>query len=329
MTWEILLNTAFSRLTLATVLALAASPALAQFGKQATKGASLGEAKATQYQAGMRIKAGGNSPCKGLNGTLPVPVEWPEQTVKIIKEDISPGAQVTYRAIEGAVQQMVISVPFLPAGEEATVVVTYEIKRHAMLAPEKPTLFILPEKLSTEERLLLAPSIGIECRSTKIRTLAKDLIKDKGNAWEKVEALYDYSRNNVELKQSPFKGAMEALKDKDGDVEDIAALFIALCRAVNIPARTVWVPGTCYAEFMLADDEGKHHWLPCLMSGERSFGAMKEPWPILQKGDNFRVPENPKSMVRFVPEQLTGKGGKPIVKFIREVVDVGGAKKGL
>jgi hypothetical protein len=311
------------------ILLGSSSGARAQFGKQPTKGANLGEAKTTQYQAGMTIKSGGSGPCRGLNGTLPVPVEWPEQSVKIVKEDISPGAKVTYREIEGAVSQMIVSVPYLPAGEEAQVVVTYEIKRHAMLLPEKPTLFVIPEKLSTEERLLLAPSIGIECRSTKIKTLAKDITKDKANAWEKVEALYDYSRNNVELKQSPFKGAMEALKDKDGDTEDIAALFIALCRAANIPARTVWVPGTCYAEFLLADDEGKHHWIPCVMSGERSFGFCKETWPILQKGDNFRVPENPKSMVRFVPEQLTGKGGKPIVKFIREVVDLGEKKRGL
>ncbi len=306
-----------------------ARPAWSQFGKQATKGATLGESKTTQYQAGMTITAGPGGPCRGLTGTLPVPTEWPEQTVKIMKEDITPGAQVTYRTIEGAVQQMVVSVPFLPAGEEARVVVTYEIKRSALLAPEKPTLFVIPDKLSTEERLLLAPSIGIECRSTKIRSLAKDISKDKANAWEKAEALYDYAKNNVEFKQSPFKGAMEALKDKDGDVEDIASLFIALCRAINIPARTVWVPGSCYAEFMLSDDEGKHHWIPCVMTGERSFGLIKEQWPILQKGDNFRVPESPKTMYRFVPEQLTGKGGKPIVKFVREVVDLGAPKKGL
>ena len=53
------------------------------------------------------------------DGNPAVPVEWPEQTVKIVKEDISPGAKVTYRTIGGAVQQMIVSVPFLPAGERS------------------------------------------------------------------------------------------------------------------------------------------------------------------------------------------------------------------
>ena len=42
--------------------------------------------------------------------------------------------------------------------------------------------------------------------------------------------------------------------------------------------------------------------------------------PILQKGDNFRDPERPRESMRYLSEYLTGAGGKPKVKFIRELV---------
>ena len=47
---------------------------------------------------------------------------------------------------------------------------------------------------------------------------------------------------------------------------------------------------------------------------------MPEFRPILQKGDNFKVPEKPRVPQRYVAEFLTGKGGKPTVKFIRKKV---------
>ena len=52
----------------------------------------------------------------------------------------------------------------------------------------------------------------------------------------------------------------------------------------------VWVPGHCYPEFYLEDAEGRGHWIPCQAAGTRAFGSMPEHRPILQKGDNFRVP---------------------------------------
>ena len=49
-------------------------------------------------------------------------------------------------------------------------------------------------------------------------------------------------------------------------------------------------------------------------------GAVKDLRPILEKGDNFRVPEE-KAPQRFVAEFLTGKGGggKPTVEFRRRL----------
>jgi hypothetical protein len=52
------------------------------------------------------------------------------------------------------------------------------------------------------------------------------------------------------------------------------------------------------------------------LTGAKEFGGINERQPILQKGDNFKVPEE-KQPVRFVPEFLKGSGGRPDVEFVR------------
>ena len=136
-----------------------------------------------------------------------------------------------------------------------------------------------------------------------------------------METIYDWVRDHVEYKNGKLKGALAALRDGSGDCEELTSLFIALCRARKIPARTVWVPDHCYPEFYLHDDQGQGHWIPCQAAGARAFGEMSELRPILQKGDNFKVPEKSKPQ-RYVAEFLKGSttpgGGSPQVEFIRQ-----------
>lgn len=282
-------------------------------------GPKLGEPLTTRIQIGMIVSAGAG-PCRGLVGTVPVPLAWPEQEVRQVHEDISPGVRVRYRQVAPTVKQMVVSIPYLPAGQEVKALVTYELTRHSVLPPDKTDVFELPKRISRELTPYVGSSPGIEIRHHKIRSIAKEVVKDKEGAWETVEALYDWTRDNVEYKNGPFKGAAAALKDGYGDCEELSSLFIALCRVNKIPARTVWVPGHCYPEFYLEDQEGNGHWIPCQAAGARAFGGIPEHRPILQKGDNFRVPERPRDQQRYVAEYLTGKGGKPKCRFVREVL---------
>jgi hypothetical protein len=102
----------------------------------------------------------------------------------------------------------------------------------------------------------------------------------------------------------------------------LTSLFIALCRNHNIPARSVWVPGHCYPEFFLADANGEGHWYPCQAAGDRSFGRMHEPRPILQKGDSFKLPESAKPLRYVQPFLKAGNAdADPVVKFVLEKVD--------
>jgi hypothetical protein len=306
---------------------VSAAPAYAQFkeGKSEPNAPKTGQTQVTRYKVGMVIKASGGA-CRGMAGYVPVPTDWPEQETNIVDEEVSPEAKVSYEMVDGGVRIMNVHVGLLGAGNEAKALAIVEIHRSTILPPDNTDIFVAadPKKLPYQIRLYLRPSPKIESRDAKIQRLAKEVVADKEKAWDRVEAIYDWVRAKVKYKNGPLKGALAALKDGTGDCEELTSLFIALCRAVDIPARTVWVPGHCYPEFYLLDDKGAGHWFPCQAAGSREFGGINELRPILQKGDNFRPPRGSKERQRYMAESLTGSpvpgGGKPQVRFVREQV---------
>jgi hypothetical protein len=307
-------------LALATMLFWTA-PATAQFQEGDAGGARLGESQSQTWQAGIIVNAA-SGPCRGIVGYAPLPIDWPEQQVRVVEEDITPNARVGSEMVEETVKLMVVRIRQLPPGQEARAVLTLEIDRHELLPPEDTDQYVLPNprRLPRDIRKYLGPSPLIESRSPTIRSLAKQIGADEEKAWDRVEAIYDWVRNKVEYKNGPIKGALAALRDGTGDCEELTSLFIAICRAADIPARTVWVPDHCYPEFYLEDQDGEGHWFPCQAAGSRAFGGIPEFRPILQKGDNFSPPHDRRDRKRYLSEHLTGAGGRPQVEFVRELV---------
>lgn len=306
-------------------MACSACVATGQFpGTESTKGPQPDKEQVQRWEFGIVVTAA-SGPCRGIVGTTTVPVDWPEQRIRIVEEDFSPFARVSYRTVGGNVKQMVVAIPELPAGEEARAVITVEVSRHSLLPPPAADIFQIPPraKLPKDVRPYLGSSPYIESQNGKIKSLARQIMKDTEGQpdWNRVEAIYDWVREHVEYKEGPMKGAVAALKDETGDCEELTSLFIALCRASGIPARTVWIPGHCYPEFYLQDADGEGYWFPCQAAGTRAFGGMPEYRPVLQKGDNIRLPEKPREAQRYAIDYLTGAGGKPKVKFIRRAVD--------
>lgn len=288
------------------------------------KGCQFGEAVKQRWKVGLVLRAS-SGPCGGVYGTLPVPTDWPEQVVEIVDENISPHVKdINYRMLDNGVKQMQISIPNVPAGETATALLTFEIYRKPMTPPADTTLLKRPDKVHSSLAPYLQSSPLIESKDDQIKDLVKEIMKDKAGLtdWEKVEAYYDWVKDNIKYQNGKLKGALAALKDKTGDCEELTSLFVALCRASKIPARTVWIPQHCYPEFYLVDDEGQGHWIPCnIASAKHEFGEISDPRPVLQKGDNFRTPEK-KEPQRYVAEFLKVKsaGGKPNVMWYREVL---------
>ena len=315
------------RLSLVVAFALASSTLLAQNEAKevSEKGISFGNQKTMQWRVGVVIKAK-KGPMKSAYATVPVPIVWPEQTVKVIDEDVSRGVRVSHRNL-GGVRQMLVQSSGIKNGGTAKAIFTLEITRKEILPPEDTTVFQIPKSVPRNLRLFLNNSPYIDKRDSKIRALAKEAIEEKESAWDKVEAIYDMVRDKVEYKEGNIKSAKQALKDGYGDCEEMTSLFIAMCRSVKVPARMVWVPDHCYPEFYLQDDEENGHWIPCQAAGTRAFGSMPEMRPILQKGDNFKVREKEKQQ-RYVAEFVSAKpvrgSGAPSVSFIREYVQPSG-----
>jgi hypothetical protein len=303
--------------------------ALGQFQRGDPGGAKLGQSQVQRWRCGLVVEAVGG-PCKGIVGYVPCPVEWPEQdVVRIVAEDISPEAKVSYETINESVKVMVVRIVHLGDKQTAKASVTFEVRRSTQLPPDSTDNFTLPDvkKLPRSFQVYLRPSPKIESQDPKIRALAKQVGADQEKAWEKVQAIYNWVRQTVRCEKGSLKGALAALKDGTGHCEDLSALFIAICRAENIPARTVWVPGHCYAEFYLLDDKGQGHWFPCELTEMTlgpSFGGTLDQRPILQKGDNFTPPWDRRKHERYLAEHLAGArtaaGGEPRVRWIRELL---------
>ncbi|MEN6451032.1 MAG: transglutaminase family protein [Thermoguttaceae bacterium] len=297
------------------------SVASAQFKKGEEGGAKEGKSEVTRWQIGIMVKAG-TGPCRGGNGCISVPMDWPEQEVNVVTEEVSPEIKVHYSKLDAGVKVMNLKLTQLAAGHEAKALVTFEIRRTSALPPDNTDIYELPDpkKLPAELRQYLNPSKKIECRDSRIRDLAKKVGVNEKKAWKHVEAIYDWVREKVKYKPGALKGALAALHDGTGDCEEITSLFIAICRAADIPARSVWVPGHCYAEFYLVDDKGEGHWFPCQSAGAREFGGISELRPIWQKGDNVYSPIK-KERQRYLDFDMTiGGNVRPEVRATRNAV---------
>lgn len=311
-----------------TCLLLVPGAGFAQFGTRPAGAAAslqLDEAKTQKWEFGVSIRAVGG-PCAGLFGTFPVPSDWPEQQVKIVNEEITPQVRrTTYRTTDG-LKQLLFEVPQLAPGDTATCFITFEVTKSGQLPPADTAELVVPKDVPKDVRKYLGPGPQVESTAAKVKTLARELIADKASAWEQVAAIQAGVRERVKFEpenKDVFIGATGALREGKADKEDMTATFVALCRAAKVPARMVWVLDYCYAEFYLEDAAGKGAWYPCVVHEEVPLGAVKDTRPILQKGDNFKLPER-KEPQRFVAEFLTGKGGtggQPSVEFRRRLAD--------
>jgi hypothetical protein len=313
-------------LVLATTFLTLSNQVFAQFEddtKKSANGPQNEKALTQRLKVGVEVTAVGG-PCRGIYCTLPVPMDWPEQSVKVAEEKQTANVKsVTYRTLANGIKQMIVNIPAINANETASAYIILEISRSSVIPPSDVTKYSIPKKVPNTFTLFMNESPFIETRHPKIAALAKELPKE-ATGWERVEAIYDLVRSKVQYKEGPLKGAVKALADGNGDCEELTSLFIALCRQQGIPARTVWVPGHCYPEFYLVDDAGQGYWFPCQAAGTRAFGGIPEHRPVLQKGDNFADPDRPRERQRYVSEFMKGVavkgGGEPNHKFIREVL---------
>ncbi len=317
----------------------------------------FGDVQITRYRVGASVTAKRGA-VRDVLAIVAVPLTCPEQEVELIEEDISTyvGSH-DYRLLQGnGARQLLIRIPRLPNKAEAHAILTFQVRTRTILPPADTSELTIPRKPSKELRRYLTKSPFIETNHSKFKKLAKKIfieleqpredasepssgeLASAGGAppkdsplqlpqktitdWQRVEALYTHVQDIIHYVEGPDKSALATLKAGKGDCQNISALFVALCRTKKIPARIVWVHQHNYPEFCLTDAEGKPHWFPCESSGIRAFGEMPLARVIMQKGDNFKVPERRKAL-RYASDYMIGLpavsgGGPPSHKFIRE-----------
>lgn len=88
----------------------------------------------------------------------------------------------------------------------------------------------------------LATQEKIEKNDAEIISKAKELTEKAVSDYKKAEAIFEYVNVNMKYDESTTvanKGSVSALKNLRGVCEDFTTLFVAMCRAVNIPSRAI------------------------------------------------------------------------------------------
>lgn len=249
-----------------------------------------------------------STPLRDIVATGPIPVDWPEQKVRLISETKAVGVTTQVVTFAGQAALLQMRVATLAAGGDVEVVRVYELTRSSVRFIGDDERLRVPEKPSKQLRLFMGEAPGIEVRHPDIVQLAKTLAPADAIASTKVRAYFDWVTKTITYETGAYQGAAKTLTRKTGDCDNRSALFIALCRASGIPARTVWIEGHAYAEFYLEESADRGYWIPAELAGPDWLGRTTLDGPILQKGDRF-YNSLTKTYEHFVPQTVRAING--------------------
>ena len=289
---------------------------------QENLGVGIEKPTVQRWEMGLEISSPGN--VSGITAIFPVPIDWPEQKVKLISENKSENvARISTRFVDPkkTCKIAIVTIPKMTPGSKARATLTFEISKSHITEPKDIAQFKISKSAKRSKRLYLGTSPFIETTSPKMKAVANSIEFEDQSDWKKVETIFDWVRDNIEYEfDEKIKTSLTALENRKGDCEELSSIFIAICRAKGIPARAVWIPGHTYPEFYLEDKKGKGHWIPCQVAGgNHDFGRMPEDKPILQKGDRFKVPGHAKTQ-RYARPTLSARNASasPSLKWVIE-----------
>ncbi|MDO4574781.1 MAG: transglutaminase-like domain-containing protein [Planctomycetia bacterium] len=287
----------------------------------------LGESRTLYWECGFTVDAGA-APCNG-RVTLLVPQSWEGQRVSLVTQEVVP-SNIRVTSGKGKLTAVISG---LPAGETARVRFRYEVTAYSWKKPSKPSRYVRPDvkNLPMSIKAYTKPDPFIVSAAPEIRRLADETGADASCVWEELEEVYRQVREKVAYQKGPLKGVLAALREGSGDCEELSALFVAICRAKKIPARTVWVPLEeipgeyhCYAEFYLENKKGRGYWFPCQPAGDTALGELPQRYVVLQKGEVKNVVRDAETQRNenrpFLPVQMSVTAGQPSLSWMGGLV---------
>ncbi len=274
------------------------------------------EPRSYRLKVGVQWEGTGSSSL--LRGTTPVPVEYPEQKLVSMRLDAD-GCEAQVRKINEGAAELLVVAHALSSGQKVSAIVEYELELRKQYHAYAADQFPREQKIPTDvRRQYLQDSPGIETSSKAVRALAQELKQGQEYPWDQAYAFFNWVRKNIQPQLGPYTSVTTALNTQRGDCEEMAGVFVALCRAVNIPARLVWVPNHAWGEFYLSDREGKGHWIPAHTACYLWFGFTGAYELVLQKGDRVQMPERRKQL-RLMEDWMQWSGAKPRVRYAAEL----------
>lgn len=274
------------------------------------------EPRPYQLRIGIEIEARADT--GPVTATTPLAVECPEQRIE--REDVrAQGCQAAIRTLAEFARQLVLTTAPLVKGQKvaawAETQWTLCKQFHGFAAEQFPARQTLPRDIRLH---YLGNSPGIETSARAVRQLVRELSAGAEHPWEQAQRYADWVSRNIEPRLGAYTSVATALKQRVGDCEEMAGIFVALCRASEIPARLVWVPNHAWAEFFLVDTQGQGHWLPAHTACYFWFGWTGAHELVLQKGDRITVPERPQQE-RLLSDWLRWSGPRPDVRYLAEL----------
>ena len=177
------------------------------------------------------------------------------ETQEILKIYTSPTAELTADSLKFTYKRPEEKIDFRVEADVKTINAFPEINQKIKFPVEK-----LPENV----RIYTKPSETIDSGNEAIIRTASELVRGEDDLYAAVFKLAEWTKSDVNynlstLSASVTQKASDVLKSRQGVCSDISSLFIALSRAVGIPAR--FVSGIAYTDSPLFPENwGAHGW---------------------------------------------------------------------
>jgi transglutaminase-like putative cysteine protease len=266
------------------------------------------------YRARVGVELIGTGYAGRIMATTTAPIECAEQKIESVKVRTE-GCQAKVRALAEGAAQLILSAPEIQAGQTISAEAEFELTISKQYHGYGPAMFPAQQKPPREIALgYLKDSPGIQTSAKEVQSLVAQLSEGANHPWDKAIRFHEWVPKNITARIGPYTSVTAALKNRVGDCEERSAVFVALCRAVGIPARLVWVPNHNWAEIYLQDYRGKGHWVPVHTSCYSWFGWVGAHELVLQKGDRVRVPEQ-RGLFRLTEDWAQFVGSKPSVTW--------------
>lgn len=271
-----------------------------------------------QFDLSIGIELHGQGNATQLKATTPVPSQCPEQKIDSEKVETK-DCEAEVRDVAPYARQLVLAAGEIVAGQVISAVVHFKLTLFKQYLDYERDQFPQKQTIPSDVRHdYLGDSPGIQTRTPQVQKLLAKLKSSQDHPWDLARKIADWIRHNVRPQIQPFSGVTAALDNLRGDCAEMSAIFVALCRAAEIPARLVWVPNHNWAEFCLVDDKGKEQWIPAHTACYFWFGWTGVHELVIQKGDRIRVPEKLVNY-RLLEDWMQWKGRRPEVKYTAEL----------